>query len=148
MIAALAIWHASLVEMIWTTIGLVGLFFTRRQLHRTSQLIEATRKFNGHNLPQHRELRIIAYGHFRNAMFRLAKTLTLVVIGVFAMILPNTNRSDQVTPVGVAISIGFFMISLLIVIPGILDERQAELMADDRQHQVDAGDVQRRRATD
>ena len=146
MIASLAIWNASLIEMLWTSIGLVGLLFTRRQLRRSSQMIEATRKFNGRNLEQHRELRLIAYGHYRNAMFRLAKTCTILAIGALSMILPNTQT--RITPTAVAVTVGLFMIELLIVLPGILDERQAQLMRDDKEHAAAAGRAFRRRSTD
>lgn len=145
-IAGMEIWNANLVEMVWTAIGLIGLYFVRKQMKRTSEYIESTRKFNGKNLESHRELRLIAYGHFRNASFRLAKTLTIVFVGLIAMVIPNTTTA--ITPAGIVVTVGLFMIELLIVLPGMLDERQAELMEDDKRHEHIAGQQHRRRKTD
>lgn len=146
MIAAFAVWNASLVEMLWTAIGLVGLHFVLKQVRRTSQYIESTREFNGHNLANYRELRLIAYGRFRNSIFRLAKTLTILLVGTLSMLIPN--QRTEITPTGVAITIGLFVIELLIVVPGILDERQAQMMHDDKTHAVEAGRLLRRRSGD
>lgn len=128
MTLAIQVWHASLTEMIWTTIGLVGFYFVRKQLVRSTRYIEATRKLNGENLRRASELRILAYGHFRNALFRTAKTLIVILLGFMFMLIPNDPGEPSLT--GLIFTGWLFTMELLIIMPGILDDRQAEALED------------------
>lgn len=85
---------------------------------------------NGHNLSYYRQLRIIAYGYYRNDLFRLAKQLTIVVIGILAMIIPNTHHTGNYNPEAVVVTLGLFTIALLLAIASMLDRRQREVLED------------------
>lgn len=120
-------WHTTLLEILWVAIGLVGLFFTVSNLRDINRNIEAVRKLNGNRLPHYDQMLIVAFGHYRNELFRVGKTVTIIALGVLTMGL--RNASSGYTTAGVAVTIGFFMIALLIVLPSILDKRQRLLMS-------------------
>lgn len=84
---------------------------------------------NGRNLAQYRELRLIAYGHYRNDLLRFANHLTIVAIGAISMIIPNSgNETAHYDPAAVIVTVGFFTLSLLLTIASALDRRQREVL--------------------
>jgi hypothetical protein len=136
-IAELAVWHASVLEMVWTLIGLIGMYFGISNLHWSNNDLRALKALNGGNVKRFTIMRVIAFGHWRNDLFRLMKQLTITVIGVIAMILPTPPRqTTPITPVGVLITGGLFTISILIVMASVLDRRQREALEelDEREH--------------
>lgn len=121
-------WHATWIELAWIAIGLIGLYFTVSNLRDINKNIEAVRRLNGNRLPHYDLMLVVAFGHFRNELFRVGKIVTIVALGLIAIGLRNvTNRY---TAASVAVTIGFFAIALLIVLPSILDKRQRILMSD------------------
>lgn len=113
--------------MVWTLLGVVGLYFGVRNLRSSKRDIDALQKMNGHTFAQYQVMRVIAYGHYRNDLFRLAKHITILAIGVIAMILPNP-QSTRVSYTGVAITGGLFTIVLLLILASALDRRQREAL--------------------
>jgi hypothetical protein len=115
--------------MVWTTIGLIGMNFGIRNIISSKRDIAALRKMNGHNVAKYQPMKIIAYGHYRNDMFRLAKHGTITMIGILSMIIPPTS-AGTITPVGLVITVGLFTISIMLVMASALDRRQREVLED------------------
>lgn len=124
------IWHANLLEIIWTSIGLVGIYLTWGNQQSTRKELHALRRLNGGHLSKYGVMRVIAYGHYRNDLFRFSKCLVIVAVGFTACILPPppTTPSGPATPVGVAITLGFFAIEVLVVLASALDARQRDYL--------------------
>jgi hypothetical protein len=118
-VAQLAVGNASLVEMIWTLIGLGGIY------------TKALRKMNGKTLAAVRRMRVIAYGDFRNEVFRTAISSIFIVVGIAAMLSPPTSNTARVTATSVAITLGFFGIEMLMVIASALDRQQRRFLLRD-----------------
>lgn len=126
---AFAIWHATLIEMLWTLIGVIGMYFGVHNLSVSRADIKRLQEMNGNRLAAHDVMRVIAYGHFRNDTFRLAKHSTITMIGLFSMLLPPApGTSSHVTPAGATITAGFFTISILLVLASALDRKQREAL--------------------
>lgn len=113
--------------MIWTVIGLIGMYFGWSNLKSSRADIEAIDEMNGNALKQHRVMRILAYGHYRNDLFRFSKHIVIAGVGILAMITPaspGTTASPTLT--SLIVTGGFFTIAILIVIASALDKRQRE----------------------
>lgn len=79
----------------------------------------------------HREMQIIAYGHYRNNLFRFSKLLIIFMIGILAMILPPSKPgASQTSPTAIVITVGLFAIVVLLVMASALDQRQREVLED------------------
>ena len=85
---------------------------------------------NGKNLATYRVMRIVAYGHWRNDLFRLSKHCCIFFIGVLAMVLPPQNPQAQVSPLSLVITGGLFAISLLLIMASALDKKQRDALED------------------
>lgn len=126
----LAFWNASIVEIAWTLLGLVGGTIAWGNVRFSRRDIEALRVMNDRTIEMHRAMMIIAYGHYRNDLFRLCKHCVIFFIGLAAMATPPQLRSQPVSTVGVIITAGLFTISILLVLASTLDRRQREAMED------------------
>jgi hypothetical protein len=113
-----------LIEIFWTVIGLIGMAASYENLRYSLDDLKALRAMNGHNMARHRDMRVIAYGHFRNDAIRFGQTLTITVVGVIAMCLPSTQQSSPVTPTGLIVTGGLFTLVLLTVLASVLDRMQ------------------------
>lgn len=121
------IWHASLVELVWLLLGCVGVYFGWANLRDSKRDLDALHTLNGGNLAKYQIMQLIAYGHYRNNLFRLAKFCTVLAIGLIASVLPPTKPGSTNGPiVGVVITGGLFTIVLLLVMSSILDRRQRD----------------------
>lgn len=120
----------SLVEIIWTLTGLFGAYFTWSNLNDSKKYVKAVSAMNGERLVLARELRIIAFGHYRNELLRLAMFAIIITIGIAAMLTPPAVAHQPVTPVAIAITMGLLGITALLVIASFLDRRQRDLMKD------------------
>lgn len=130
-LAALEVWHASMIEIIWTALGLVGMAFGWSNLQSSKHDVEALRVMDGQNLAQYRVMRVIAFGHFRNDLFRFAKHITITAIGALSMVIPPASpKGGAVTPTGVVVTGGLFTIVLLVIMSSVLDHRQREALLD------------------
>jgi uncharacterized membrane protein YuzA (DUF378 family) len=96
-VAQLAVGNASLVEMIWTLIGLGGIYYNIYNLRDALGYTKALRKMNGKTLAAVRRMRVIAYGDFRNEVFRTAISSIFIVVGIAAMLSPPTSNTARVT---------------------------------------------------
>lgn len=128
----LAVWNASILEILWTLFGSVGVVLGWKNLKSSRLDIQALHEINGHTLKTYSEMKIIAYGHYRNNLFRLAKHTIVLSIGLISMLLPpaNGNSAGKVTPIGVVITGGLFSIVLLLLMSSALDKRQREALND------------------
>lgn len=128
----LAVGNASLLEMLWTLFGLIGVVIGWSNLENSRHDIQALRDLNGHTLKAYTEMRIIAYGHYRNNLFRFSKHFVVLLIGVISMALPPTSfgHNGKVTPTGIVITVGFFIIVVLMLMASALDQRQREALED------------------
>lgn len=79
---------------------------------------------NGHTFGKYQSMKILAFGHYRNDLFRLAQYLIITMIGLLACIFPPTLSKA----VGLVVTGGLFTIVLLLIMSSILDHRQRELM--------------------
>lgn len=118
---------ASLIELLWTLTGLVGIYLTWANLQDARQYITALEKVNGQK--SSKEVKIIAFGHYRNELFRIMMFLVVTGIGVVAMLTPPAIKNSPVTPVSIAITLGLFTLTALLVMASFLDKRQRELLA-------------------
>lgn len=131
-VASLGVGSASAIEIIWTLTGVAGIYFTLDNLKDARLSITAIRKMNGHNLSSAPELSIIAFGHYRNEVIRMMMCGVIVAVGIAAMITPPiANAPKHTTPVSLAITIGLFMLTALIVSSSFLDRRQRDLLMRD-----------------
>jgi hypothetical protein len=130
-VAQLAVGNASLVEMIWTVIGIGGIYYNIYNLRDALAYTKALRKMNGKTLAAVRRMRVIAYGDFRNEVFRTAISSIFIVVGIAAMISPPPSASSRVTATSVAITLGFFGIEMLMVIASALDRQQRRFLLRD-----------------
>lgn len=117
--------------MIWTGLGVTGMWVGWKNLVDSRKDIEALQHANGErNLQTFPVMRLIAYGHYRNDLFRFAKHTTVAAIGVLAMIIPRQPNSEPVTPTGLVITIGFFTIVMLMLLASTLDRRQRDSISE------------------
>jgi hypothetical protein len=86
---------------------------------------------NGKTLAAVRRMRVIAYGDFRNEVFRTAISSIFIVVGIAAMLSPPTSNTARVTATSVAITLGFFGIEMLMVIASALDRQQRRFLLRD-----------------
>lgn len=117
--------------MIWTALGVAGMWIGWRNLSDSRKDIEALAHANGEkNLQTFPIMRVIAYGHYRNDLFRFSKHVTITAIGVIAMTIPQVPNADPVTPTGLVLTIGIFTIVMLILLASTLDRRQRDSITD------------------
>ena len=121
--------------MIWTLLGGFGLYFGWVNLRNSRRNLEALHEMNGQTFATYRIMRVIAYGHYRNNLFRFAKHLTVFAIGIVSMLLPNfkvtgTGGHSQniVSYTQVVVTGGLFTIVLLLIMASVLDRRQTEAL--------------------
>lgn len=108
-------------------IGVVGMFLGRVNLKSSRRDIASLENQNGHSLEQYDQMRLLAFGHYRNDLFRMCKHTTITLIGVLACSFPSTT-TQPVTPVGLVITFGLFIIAVFLVMASFLDRRQREAM--------------------
>ena len=107
--------------------GAIGVYLGWGNLKESNKDVQALHKMNGNRLGRFRVMRVIAYGHYRNDLFRLAKHVTVLVIGVMACVLPKARgTSNQLSPTSIVITVGLFTILLLIIMASALDRRQRD----------------------
>lgn len=129
MLAVVTHWgNASIIEMIWTAIGVVGVWYAQHNIRDARKYIVALEKLNGDKLPEHEQLSIIAFGHFRNEILRMAVFAVICMVGVLAMITPSASGSMHVSTTGLIVTFGLFTIGVLEIIKSALDKRQRQLL--------------------
>lgn len=130
-LATVQIGNASVIEIMWTLTGLVGIYITWSNLKDSRKYVTALRRMNGTNLKAMREMRIIAFGHYRNEVLRIALFGIIIAVGVAAMITPPATSNQKITPVSIAITIGLLAITAILVAASFLDRRQRDLMMEE-----------------
>jgi hypothetical protein len=125
-IADIAVWHASLVEILWMMIGLTGMVIGWSNLADSRENLKALQTMNGNNIASHRVVSVLAYGHYRNDLFRFSKHTMIALIGVISCIVPPSTRTQPVTATGLIVTMGLFYISIALLMASTLDRRQRE----------------------
>lgn len=118
----------AITEIIWTLCGVVGLSFSHKNLKEIRLSQRALYRLNGNKIESIHILKIIAFGHYRNEMFRVGKASLIVISGVCAMIIPPANPDVPVSPLQIIILCAVFGIALQIVMASALDARQREIL--------------------
>lgn len=107
----------------------MGMYFGYRNLASSRADIARLHKLNGQTFAKYQAMRVIAYGHFRNDLFRMSKHVTITTIGVISMVLPQSpGTTNHVTNSGIVITGGLFTISVLLVLASALDRKQREAL--------------------
>lgn len=120
---------ASLIELLWTLSGLVGIYLTWGNLRDAKLYITALRNHTSKNkLKLRRETKIIAFGHYRNEIMRLWMFAIITLVGAIAMATPPAIKHPKVTPVSLAITVGLLAITGILVTSSFLDRRQRDLV--------------------
>jgi hypothetical protein len=130
-VAELAIWHATYLEISWAIIGAVGTWIATRNLQSSRRELERVEKANGNRFKgDFDSIRILAFGHYRNDLFRLGKHMTILLIGIISCISPavNSQSQGQVSATQIVVTLGLFMIALMLVMASALDRRQREFL--------------------
>lgn len=133
----LVVWHATVLEIAWTVIGLVGVFVGYGNLSKSAFNLKSLKTMNGHSIERFTELRILAAGQWRNDLFRLSKSSIITCIGIVACVTPPvSNTAPTISPVAVAVTIGLFAIEILILLASIMDRMQRDMLYnyDDHNH--------------
>lgn len=107
--------------------GCVGTTIGWGNLKESKADLDALHKMNDDNLGRYRVMRVIAFGHYRNDLFRLAKHISVLAIGLLACVIPPMSSTQHgVTPTGIVITGGLFTIVLLLIMASALDRRQRD----------------------
>ena len=108
--------YVTIPEMVWTLLGTIGMIVCTVNLHsaRTSAKRYIELGTNGLGL-------LIAGARVRREALRCVMAGVSVVIGVAAMATPPANPDLPVSPLALLITVGLFLINLIIVIDSILD---------------------------
>lgn len=147
MIASLPFWHgsASVIGIIWVGMGFIGLYLNRFNLNDTRKYREAVEKLNGNNLMGYKLMKVIAFGHYRNELFRLAFNTAVIFAGVFSVItapaIPRGYHVPIFSPRTMVITASFFIMQLVgSILPSLLDKKQREEMGrmGDREQELEA----------
>jgi hypothetical protein len=133
--AALTVWHATILEITWTLIGLVGMWVCNGNLSSSKDGLVSLRVMNGHTIERFNELRVIAAGQWRNDLFRMVMSLVIVSVGVIACISPPASQNPKtITPVAIALTFGLFIIEIVIVVSSIMDKVMRDFLYDAKDH--------------
>ena len=126
---------ATLYQIAWTALGIVGLLITLHLLAESIGDLRALRQSSTYKQAGMRD--IIARNNVRNMAMRALKLLVLVVIGVVSMLVPV---SVTVPTARAALqAVGYGSIEVIIVAGAILDRRdRAALFFQIRTRRVDA----------
>lgn len=127
--SGLNVWHATILEIIWTLIGVFGVFMCSKNIQESNKSLDALRVMNGHTIARFTELRVIAFGRWRNDLFRMSKSVVITGVGIVACLAPPASPdTPSITPVGVAITVALFAIEILVVLASTLDNKQREML--------------------
>lgn len=105
--------------------GVIGVYFGYRNYRSSKRdiyMLHEIRK--GGSVEHYRALRIIAFGHYRNDTLRLAKHSVVLAIGIISALLPNP--SSRSTPTQIVVTVGLFVIIVLLILASALDRQQRE----------------------
>jgi hypothetical protein len=125
---SLAWGSVSIVEILWTLMGIFGMYFSWRNMQDARLYVIAIEKLDGNNLARANEMRIIAFGHYRNEILRLCKFSVVISVGVAAMIAKPADPAAPISPLSLIITIGLFALVGLMSAASALDRRQRDLL--------------------
>lgn len=126
--------NATIYQLVYTAIGIVGLLVTVHLLVQSMEDLHALKSYSTYKPGGMRH--IIARNNVRNMGMRAAKLLVLVVISLASMLAPITVTHPTVRALLTAI--GFGSIEIIIVVGAIADRRdRAALFFQIRTRRVD-----------
>jgi hypothetical protein len=123
--------NVSLIEAIWTLVGMAAVLVSLYSLPRVISDYVISRHEEAVNPPLTTARVLLARGHVRREVIRLAQGLIILSIGVVADLQPNPFQS--ITILGLVVTMGLVGLSALVVAQSILDRvqrRQAEELLD------------------
>lgn len=108
----------AITEVIWTLIGLVGLYVTARNFRSAKRSLTAYKLsgYNGAGL-------MLANAHIRRETMRILIEGSVTGIGIAAMFAPPANPAQPITATGVIVTMGLFIINAATTLDSILDRR-------------------------
>ena len=112
----------SLIEAVWTLVGLVALLVTLWSLPKVTVDFIVAKHAPVSPLAEARVL--LARGHVRRELIRMAQALIIVGIGVFADLTPNPLTSITLT--GLIVTLGLVSIAGLASLQSVLDKLQRD----------------------
>jgi hypothetical protein len=107
-------------------LGATGTYIGRMNLRESKRDLDSVRASRSDMNGRFEIMLIIAYGHYRNDLFRLSKHITVLGIGALACLLPTSPPRQVVTPTGLVVTGGLFTIVMLIILASVLDKRQRD----------------------
>lgn len=119
-------------ETMWTIAGLVALWFTCAGLvsaRRDMKALQQLRRLKQIHDTYYQMLEIVARGHRRNELQRLAVAVLIAGTGAYAMSQPNP-LGNQITYSGFATSLALVLIGGLIASRSVWDQRQRAALSD------------------
>jgi hypothetical protein len=120
------VWHTTLTEFIWTMLGAIGIVLGQGNLRESQRDLDAVRLSKSDLNGRFEIMRIIAYGHYRNDLFRLCKHITVFAVGLLACLLPPALANQTITATGLVVTGGLFTIVMLTILGSVLDRRQRD----------------------
>jgi hypothetical protein len=112
----------SLVEAVWTLVGVAALVVSMISLPKVTVDFIVAKHAHPSQLSDARVL--LARGHVRRELIRLAQSLIILAIGIFADVTPNPFRS--VTLTGLVLTIGLIGLASLAALQSLLDKVQRD----------------------
>lgn len=120
-----AVASASLIEILWTLCGLLGLAVVCPNLweaiERLADVTEADRR-------NQKAATVIRLGHVRRELLRAGKLVCLVLTGAIVMSQAAPLGQNVVTPTGLVITVLFFVIGAESALQSWLDRRDRKLI--------------------
>lgn len=113
-----------ITELLWLDVGLIGLWFTASNVYSVF-CDRAELRASGRN----GILGEVVEQNIEEEIFRLGKALSIVAVGVVAMISPPASPKSSVTATAIALTVGLFLIAGMVV-AGAIRARQHRLKID------------------
>lgn len=118
-----AIGSATLIEILWTLIGLAGLGIVLPNLWAAINSMDVL----GHTPSDERDAAsVLIKGNIRRELLRVTKLLFIVLIGVVAMAQTQPPGTNKITITGLILTGVLFSIGGVISLQSILDKRDSK----------------------
>lgn len=112
--------NASLIEIIWFVVGVLALTFSAMSLPSVIGDLAVARAAKPSPVAEARVL--LARGHVRREVIRLAQATIILAIGGYSMVQPNLVQG--VTLMGLVLTTGLVLLAALVAVQSGLDRQQ------------------------
>lgn len=116
----------TLIEMIWTVIGVLSSIIVVADFHQASvdyKLVISSSR-NG-------AMKILAWGYVRRGALRGVTCASLLTVGVYSCIQASPNGVNYISIVGIVITVCFFFIGSVTALQAFFDYRQRKQVAEE-----------------